>query len=122
MDTKRHRCACSPTLLVMYHDMSLIPALQVVERQNTAWTCACRALSSVSHAALLKFSTMHNAFGNFTNEVDFTRFFKRMNHLGSVWCCIDAHPGHIHYDFWWDVPHTDKFGRKWERWEPMPGP
>eukprot|EP00878_Enallax_costatus_P007175 GHUV01007519.1.p1 GENE.GHUV01007519.1~~GHUV01007519.1.p1 ORF type:complete len:671 (+),score=160.19 GHUV01007519.1:272-2284(+) len=79
-------------------------------------------LSSVSHAALLKFNTMKGAFGNFTNEADYTKFFRRMNHLGSVWCCIDAHPGHIHYDFWWDVPHTDKFGRKWQKWEPKPGP
>lgn len=79
-------------------------------------------LSSVSHVPLLKFNTMRNAFGNFSREEDFVKFVRRVNQLGSVWCCIDAHPGHIHYDFWWDVPHTDKFGRVWSKWEPKPGP
>jgi hypothetical protein len=77
----------------------------------------------VSHVQVLKFSTMQNAFGNFTQEEDYAKFFRRMNHMGSVWCCIDAHPGHIHYDFWWDIPHTDKFGRKWDtKWQPTAGP
>lgn len=83
----------------------------------------CRTLSPVSHVQVLKFSTMQNAFGNFTQEQDHTKFFKRMHHMGSVWCCIDAHPGHIHYDLWWDIPHTDKFGRKWDtQWQPTAGP
>uniref|UniRef100_A0A383W3X9 Nucleotide-diphospho-sugar transferase domain-containing protein n=1 Tax=Tetradesmus obliquus TaxID=3088 RepID=A0A383W3X9_TETOB len=80
-------------------------------------------LSPVSHVQVLKFSTMQNAFGNFTQEQDYTKFLKRMHHMGSVWCCIDAHPGHIHYDLWWDIPHTDKFGRKWDtQWQPTAGP
>eukprot|EP00882_Tetradesmus_deserticola_P016394 GHRQ01017508.1.p1 GENE.GHRQ01017508.1~~GHRQ01017508.1.p1 ORF type:complete len:452 (+),score=165.32 GHRQ01017508.1:1428-2783(+) len=80
-------------------------------------------LSPVSHVQVLKFSTMQNAFGNFTQAEDYAKFFRRMNHMGSVWCCIDAHPGHIHYDLWWDIPHTDKFGRKWgTQWQPTAGP
>jgi hypothetical protein len=79
-------------------------------------------LSSVSHVQLLRFNTMRGAFGNFSREANYVKFFKRMNQMGAVWCCIDAHPGHIHYDFWWDVPHVDKFGRNWTRWEPQPGP
>lgn len=82
----------------------------------------CRVLSSVKHVQLLKFNTMQSAFGNFTREADYMKFAKRMNQMGSVWCCIDAHPGHIHYDFWWDTPHIDKFGRQWDKWEPTAGP
>lgn len=82
----------------------------------------CRVLSSVKHVQLLKFNTMQSAFGNFTREADYMKFAKRMNQMGSVWCCIDAHPGHIHYDFWWDTPHIDKFGRQWNTWEPKAGP
>jgi hypothetical protein len=40
----------------------------------------------------------------------------------SIWCCIAAHPGHIHYDPWWDIPHTDKFNRQWDTWVPKTGP
>jgi hypothetical protein len=82
----------------------------------------CRVLSSVKHVQLLKFNTMQSAFGNFSREADYMKFAKRMNQMGSVWCCIDAHPGHIHYDFWWDTPHIDKFGRQWDKWEPTAGP
>ncbi len=73
--------------------------------------------------SILRFSNLVDAFGNFTQVQDWTRFYRRMQQYSSVWCCIDAHPGHIHYDMWWDLPgHTDKFGRTWGKWEPMTGP
>ena len=54
---------------------------------------------------------------------DWDRFASRMRQYGSIWCCIHAHPGHIHYDLLWDVPHFDKFNRVWNgTWEVKTGP
>jgi len=53
---------------------------------------------------------------------DWDRFSQRMKTYASIWCCIHAHPGHIHYDMLWDVPHTDKFNRIWTKWEAKTGP
>lgn len=51
------------------------------------------------------------------------RFAARMRGYGSIWCCVHAHPGHIHYDLLWDVPHVDKFNRVWNgTWEVKTGP
>ena len=72
---------------------------------------------------VLKFNDVAASFGNFTHARDFEKFYRRVQHYGSVWCCVDAHPGHIHYDMWWDMPgHKDKFGRTWDKWEPKTGP
>jgi len=80
------------------------------------------ALSSVGSISLIKFTSVTHAFGNFTDPKDYTKFFDRVKHYGCVWCCVNMHPGHILYDFWWDIPHTDVVGRKWDKWEPKPGP
>ena len=51
------------------------------------------------------------------------RFANRMKLYGSIWCCVLAHPGHIHYDLLWDEPHTDKFMRPWNgTWTTVTGP
>jgi hypothetical protein len=57
-----------------------------------------------------------------THLGDWTKFFNRVRGYTSIWCCIAAHPGHIHYDPWWDIPHTDKFNRQWDTWVPKTGP
>lgn len=81
------------------------------------------ALKEVAAYKVLEFSSMAAPFANFTDPDEWTRFFTRMKHSGSIWCCVAAHPGHIHYDLWWDLePHTDKFARKWDVWEPTCGP
>lgn len=82
------------------------------------------ALSSASSVSVLNFTDIGRAFGNFTRAVDYGRFHKRLQHYGAVWCCADAHPGHVHYDFWWDTAHTDRFGRAWAKgaWKPVAGP
>lgn len=81
------------------------------------------ALSSVSSISVLNFTSIDSVFSNFTRAEDYTRFFKRLQHYGAVWCCVDAHPGHVHYDFWWDVPHRDRFDRAWNgTWRPITGP
>jgi len=57
------------------------------------------------------------------------RAFKDViRHYGSLWCCNmppgGRGPGHIWYDFLWDVvPHLDRHNRKWtEAWKPIMGP
>jgi hypothetical protein len=73
---------------------------------------------------VLNFTSIDAAFGNFTRPADYAKFYRRLTHYGAVWCCIDAHPGHVHYDFWWDVAHKDKFNRDWGEgeWRPIAGP
>jgi len=51
-----------------------------------------------------------------------------------LWCCITKNvandmfqqpfpPGHIYYDFWYDRPHTDRFGRRHtDTWQLRVGP
>ena len=82
------------------------------------------ALTNANSFKVLHFTSMSGAFKNFTNEGDWVKFASRMRIYGSIWCCINAHPGHIHYDLLFDLPHVDKFGRKWNGsdWEPKTGP
>ena len=56
------------------------------------------ALTHANKFKVLHFSTMANAFKNFTETSDWNKFASRMRIYGSIWCCINAHPGHIHYD------------------------
>lgn len=84
-----------------------------------------RALSSAASISVLNFTDVARSVGNFTRAADYARFTKRLGHYGGVFCCIDAHPGHVHYDLLWDVPHTDRFGRVWggeAPWRPVTGP
>ncbi|KAG1662326.1 hypothetical protein FOA52_011484 [Chlamydomonas sp. UWO 241] len=69
------------------------------------------ALSGVAKYKTLDFTTMVSAFGNFSDPEQWGQFANRMRTYASIWCCIDDHPGHIHYDILFDVPHVDKFNR-----------
>ncbi|GFR44270.1 hypothetical protein Agub_g5475 [Astrephomene gubernaculifera] len=82
------------------------------------------ALSSVRSVKVLHFASMANAMGELSDAAVARRFTERMKLYGSIWCCVAAHPGHIHYDLLWDVvPHTDKFQRVWNSsWVPKTGP
>ncbi len=82
------------------------------------------ALTNAKTFKVMHFTTMVNALGNFSNPQQWTRFQERMKLYGSIWCCVHAHPGHIHYDMLWDVvPHNDKFGRTWNTsWSTVTGP
>ncbi|KXZ45924.1 hypothetical protein GPECTOR_49g508 [Gonium pectorale] len=81
------------------------------------------ALSAVKSAKVLHFSTMANALGPFSDPAVATRFYERLKLYGSIWCCVLAHPGHIHYDLLWDMPHRDKFQRVWNgTWQTLTGP
>jgi hypothetical protein len=81
------------------------------------------ALQSVKDFKVLDFTTMSGAFKNFSDVNDWDKFARRMRIYGSIWCCIHAHPGHIHYDLLHDIPHTDKFNRVWNTtWKVQTGP
>mmetsp|Transcript_17364 Transcript_17364/g.37489 ORF Transcript_17364/g.37489 Transcript_17364/m.37489 type:complete len:686 (-) Transcript_17364:496-2553(-) len=80
------------------------------------------ALINTAEFKVLEFTTMNNAFKNFTDAGDWVKFANRMRVYTSIWCCIMSHPGHIHYDMLWDIPHTDKFNKEWTKWEPTTGP
>jgi hypothetical protein len=55
-------------------------------------------------------------------------FERRVSSYGGLWCCNHPPggrgPGHIWYDFLWDVvPHRDRHNRKWDgQWTPKMGP
>lgn len=80
------------------------------------------ALREAQPYKVLEFTTMNNAFKNFTSAGDWQKFFNRIKGIGSIWCCVNAHPGHVHYDPWFDIPHIDKFNKQWDKWEPTTGP
>ncbi|KAL4439682.1 hypothetical protein ABPG75_002683 [Micractinium tetrahymenae] len=52
------------------------------------------------------------------------KFKQRLDTYSSIWCCVNAHPGHIWYDFFWDQqPHHDRHNRAVEgMWKPQTGP
>ena len=52
------------------------------------------------------------------------RFQRRTEVYTSLWCCVDAHPGHVWYDMWWDqIPHEDRHKRQIsDSWKPTTGP
>ena len=59
-------------------------------------------------------------------------FEETLKPMGGGWCCVEPpkRGAHMHYwyDMLWDLPHTDRWGKRWEgrdhegRWRPMPGP
>lgn len=82
------------------------------------------SLSSVEPLMTLRVTDVRRLWGGFSDAEQGRRFARRTAHYGGVWCCADEHPGHVHYDLWWDEEHTDKFGRKWGKgeWVPKTGP
>jgi hypothetical protein len=82
------------------------------------------SLASVEPIMTLRVTDVKRTWGGFSDGAKARRFRARTLHYGAVWCCADAHPGHVHYDLWWDEDHTDKFGRKWAKgeWKPVTGP
>ncbi|EFN51848.1 hypothetical protein CHLNCDRAFT_37217 [Chlorella variabilis] len=79
----------------------------------------------VAEAKVLHFvGGIERLFGGWTDEAAGERFKRRLDRYGSIWCCVNAHPGHIWYDFFFDqLPHQDRHGRTVEKtWEPVTGP
>ena len=61
-------------------------------------------------------------YGGFDDPSERDEFYGKLKNSIGIWCCDHASPGHIHYDFMWDMPHTDKFGRHFDAWEIRHGP
>jgi hypothetical protein len=65
---------------------------------------------------VLHVNTMEGAFSNFTDPAAWTRFQRRLSHYTTTFCCLPKHPGWIWYDFFWDIPHKDRFNRFYDKW------
>lgn len=75
-----------------------------------------------------------DAVPRFDRESDQAEFADRINKVTMLWCCITKNvasndfqqpfpPGHIYYDFWYDRPHKDRWGRSYgEHWDLRVGP
>jgi len=59
-----------------------------------------------------------------SNATKNVMFKRRLDLYGAIWCCSDAHPGHVWYDFFWDVDsHRDRHNRDIAGgWTPLTGP
>ena len=83
-----------------------------------------KLLSTHKDVKVIQFRTMVGAFGGFVDEQDMQKFSRRLKRYAAIWCCKNAHPGHIWYDMEFDViPHTDRNNRVWDKpWKPTTGP
>jgi hypothetical protein len=83
-----------------------------------------KLLSAHKDVKVIQFSTMVGAFGGFVDKQDMQKFSRRLKKYAAIWCCKNAHPGHIWYDMEFDViPHTDRHNRVWDKpWTPTTGP
>jgi hypothetical protein len=76
-------------------------------------------------ARVLHFPSLRaGTFRGITDAAAYGRFERRLKDWTSLWCCKKAHPGHIHYDLFWDVKgHVDKHHKLWSGpWVPQTGP
>jgi hypothetical protein len=79
----------------------------------------------IDRYTLIHFEDAAALWKGFKDERLAKKFKSRLDMYTSIWCCIDKHPGHIWYDFFWDSgAHLDKHGRQIGRgeWEPQTGP
>eukprot|EP00271_Cylindrocystis_brebissonii_P007994 TRINITY_DN219_c0_g1_i1.p1 TRINITY_DN219_c0_g1~~TRINITY_DN219_c0_g1_i1.p1 ORF type:complete len:733 (-),score=136.76 TRINITY_DN219_c0_g1_i1:483-2681(-) len=51
---------------------------------------------------ILEFTSILEAFGEWTDKTREARFVARIKQYLGIWCCVNAHPGHIWYDFFAD--------------------
>jgi hypothetical protein len=63
-------------------------------------------------------------WGGWSDSTAGNKFKKRIDKYGAIFCCVQGHPGHVWYDFYWDtIPHVDRHGREIAgAWEPQKGP
>mmetsp|Transcript_24594 Transcript_24594/g.84113 ORF Transcript_24594/g.84113 Transcript_24594/m.84113 type:complete len:693 (+) Transcript_24594:292-2370(+) len=83
------------------------------------------ALEVHSGAKVLEFTSMGpGTFGGFADPKAQERFHNRLKLDTGIWCCHNAHPGHVWYDMLHDVvPHVDRHNRAWDGpWKPKTGP
>jgi hypothetical protein len=45
---------------------------------------------------VLRFSAdIQRLFTGWSDAAARERFKRRLDHYGAIWCCVDAHPGHV---------------------------
>lgn len=65
--------------------------------------------------SLNSIGTDGGVFGGWSDPMVQSRFYKRATSMTGIWCCVNAHPGHIWYDMLWDMvprPIPDRHNRK----------
>jgi hypothetical protein len=75
--------------------------------------------------AVLKFDDAAALWTGFADAEREARFRRRLGVYGSLWCCVNAHPGHVWYDLFFDSANgTDRHGRARGPgpWAPATGP
>jgi hypothetical protein len=90
----------------------------------SATKIAAALKGKASEFAVIRFEDPVALFGGFEDEEAAKRFKRRMDEAASIWCCVDAHPGHVWYDMYWDQgPHKDRHNRDiGAEWQPLTGP
>lgn len=85
---------------------------------------SCKPRPAVCTPQVLRFKGTERLFGGWADPEAAQRFKQRLDQYAAIWCCVDAHPGHVWYDFSWDAgAHTDRHGRSiGEQWRPLTGP
>ena len=79
--------------------------------------------SSAYIYSVIHFENAAAAWGGFSDSSSASKFKKRLDLYSSLWCCVESNPGHVWYDFFWDVgSHTDRHGLKVRKWKPATGP
>ncbi|KAG8469321.1 hypothetical protein KFE25_007839 [Diacronema lutheri] len=85
-------------------------------------------------AKVIHLESTLDIISGFDDPAEQERFASRINRTPMLWCCITKNvandmfqqpfpPGHIYYDFWYDRPHTDRFGRRHtDTWQLRVGP
>lgn len=59
----------------------------------------------------------HEDGGWFANPAEHKQFVERLKHLAYYMRGLDNEIDYIHYDFLWDVPHTDRMNRRFHSFE-----
>lgn len=59
-------------------------------------------LEPLKNIKVLEFSTMVNTFGGWDDKDREGKFNARIQRYLGIWCCVNAQPGHIYYDFFTD--------------------
>jgi len=54
--------------------------------------------------------------GWFTDPEQHKQFIQRIKHSTASSCCLHTQPGWVWYDLLADIPHTDRFNRRFEFW------
>lgn len=86
----------------MRHGMNILDFApqQQLTMMSAAIVLPCTVTCILSFASTAVICLSHMSYCFHARAADWTKFFNRVRIYGSIWCCVAAHPGHIHYDPW----------------------